>query len=155
MKLYLVQHAESKRKDEDLSRSLSDKGRRDIRKMAKYAGKHLHIEVIQIAHSGKLRAKQTAEVLAEYLQPGNGVIAAEDLEPLADPNVWNNRLAETTENIMLVGHLPHLGKLASLLLTLNGSEDVVKFRNGGITCLERDESGRWAVQWVVSPEIIP
>ena len=56
MKLYLVQHAESKRKEGDPSRPLSEKGREDIRKMAKYAEKYLHIQVKQIFHSGKLRA---------------------------------------------------------------------------------------------------
>ena len=56
MKLYLVQHAESKRKEEDPSRPLSEKGWEDIRKMAKYAEKYLHIQVNQIFHSGKLRA---------------------------------------------------------------------------------------------------
>jgi len=69
MKLYLVQHAESKRREEDPSRPLSEKRWSDIRKVAKYAEKHLDIEVSQIIYSGKLRAKQTTEVLAEYLQP--------------------------------------------------------------------------------------
>ena len=155
MKLYLVQHAESKRREEDPSRPLSEKGWSDIRKVAKYAEKHLDIEVSQIIHSGKLRAKQTAEVLAEYLQPTNGLRAAESLEPLAEPNVWKNRLDEITEDIMIVGHLPHLGKLAGHLLTEDEGKDVVTFRNGGIVCLDREESGRWSVQWVVTPEIIP
>jgi len=116
MKLYLVQHAESKRREEDPSRPLSEKGWSDIRKVAKYAEKHLHIEVRQIIHSGKLRAKQTAEVLAEHLHPTN-MTAADGLELLVDPKVWKNRLDEITEDILIVGHLPHLGKLAGHLLT--------------------------------------
>lgn len=155
MKLYLVQHAESKRKEEDPSRPLSERGRGDIQKVAKYAAEYLSIQVNQIVHSGKLRAKQTAEVLAEHLHPANGVIAAEGLEPLADPKVWKNRLAETTEDIMIVGHLPHLGKLAGHLLTGDESKDVLTFRMGGITRLEREESGRWTIQWLITPETIP
>lgn len=155
MRLYLVQHAESKRKEEDPSRPLSERGWKDIRKMAKYAEEYLHIQVNQIVHSGKLRAKQTAEVLAEHLHPAKGVMAAEDLKPLADPKVWKNRLAETTEDIIIVGHLPHLGKLAGYLLSGDESREVVTFRMGGIACLERDESGRWTVRWMIIPEMIP
>lgn len=155
MKLYLVQHAESKRKEEDPSRPLSERGREDIQKVAKYAEEYLSIQVNRIIHSGKLRAKQTAEVLADHLHPAKGVMAAEDIEPLADPKVWKNRLAETTEDIMVVGHLPHLGKLAGYLLTGDAGKDVLTFRMGGITRLERDESGRWTIQWMITPETIP
>jgi len=151
----LVQHAEPKRKEEDPSRPLSEKGWEDIRKVAKYAEKHLQIQVEQIVHSGKLRAKQTAEVLAEHLHPVKAVTVAEGLEPLADPKVWKNRLAGTAENIVIVGHLPHLSKLTGHLLTGDESKEVITFRMAGITCLERDESGRWTVRWMITPEIIP
>lgn len=155
MKLYLVQHADSKRKEEDPSRPLSERGWKNIRKMARYAEKYLRIQVTQIVHSGKLRAKQTAEVLAEHLHPAKEVVAAEDLEPLADPKLWKNCLAETTEDIMIVGHLPHLSKLAGHLLTGDESKEVVAFRMGGIVCLQKDEDGRWTVQWIITPERIP
>lgn len=154
MRLYMVQHAESKRKEEDPSRPLSERGWEDIKKVAKYAEKCLHIQVNRIVHSGKLRAKQTAGVLAKHLRPAKGMMVAEGLEPLADPEVWKNRLAEATEDIMIVGHLPHLGKLAGHLLTADESKEVVKFRMGGIICLERDENGRWTVQWMITPGIV-
>lgn len=155
MRLYLVQHAESKRKEEDPSRPLSEKGWRDIRKVARYAEKHLHVQVDRIVHSGKLRAKQTAEALDERLRPQNGVVAVDGLEPLADPEIWKNRLAETTEDTMMVGHLPHLSKLAGYLLTGDATNEVITFTTGCIVCLERDENGRWTVQWMITPEIIP
>ncbi len=155
MKLYLVQHAKSKRKEEDPSRPLSERGWEDIRKMAKYAEEYLHIKVNRIVHSGKLRAKQTAEVLAEHLHPAKGVMAAEGLEPLDEPKPWKSRVAETTENLMIVGHLPHLSKLAGHLFTGDEGKKVLTFRMGGIACLERDESGSWTVQWMITPEIMP
>lgn len=155
MKLYLVQHAEAKSKVEDSSRPLSENGLRIIRKVAKHAGKHLRIQVAEIVHSGKLRAKQTAEVLAEHLKPTNGLMASKDLEPLADPRIWKNRLAETAKDVMLVGHLPHLSKLSSLLLAGNENKEIIKFKMGGIICLERDESSRWTTRWMITPDIIP
>ena len=155
MKLYFVQHAESKRKEEDLTRSLSDRGWEDIRKTARYAKEHLRIKVEQIVHSGKLRAKQTAEVLAEFLSPPKGVMTDENLEPLADTEIWKKRLVEASEDIMLVGHLPHLGKLASSLLVGNENSEVIAFRMGCIVCLERDQQRRWTIQWMLTPETIP
>lgn len=152
MRLYLVQHAEPRRKEEDPTRPLSERGWEDIRKMAKYAGEHLRIEVEQIVHSGKLRAKQTAEVLAQHLNPPKGVAADENLEPLADTEIWKKRLVKTTEDIMLVGHLPHLSKLASYLLVDNENKEVVAFRMGAIICLGRDEQHRWTIQWLITPE---
>lgn len=153
MRLYLVQHAECMREDEDPSRPLSEKGWEDIRRVAKYAKKFLQTQVGRVVHSGKLRAKQTAEVLAEHLLPINGVTVAEGLEPLADPRIWKSRVDGTIENIMIVGHLPHLSKLAGLLLTGDESQKVARIRMGGIICLEREDSGGWTIQWMITPEI--
>lgn len=155
LRLYLVQHAEAQREEEDPSRPLSQRGLEDIRKVAKYAEEHLHLAVDLIVHSGKLRAKQTAEILAEHLCPPKGVRAAEGLEPLADPKVWEKRLSEAVEDIMLVGHLPHLDKLAGRLLCGDGGKGAVAFKMGCILCLEKDEIGCWSVQWMVTPEILP
>jgi len=155
MRSYLVQHAEAMHEEEDKSRPLSKKGWEDIRRVAKYAEEYLHIRVGQIVHSGKLRAKQTTEVLAEHLRPEKGVVAAEGLDPLADPSHWKKRLAETMADTMIVGHLPHLSRLSGLLLCEDESKGLVAFKMGGIICLEREEGGRWTIQWVITPEIIP
>ena len=82
MNLYLVQHAEARPKKEDPKRPLSEKGRADIQKVAAYAARHTSIELGQINHSGKTRARQTAEALAEFLQPAEGVSQVADLAPL-------------------------------------------------------------------------
>jgi phosphohistidine phosphatase len=57
------------------------------------------------------------------------------------------------ENIMLVGHLPHLGKLASLLLCGDENAGLISFRMGGALCLERDGAGKWSVQWMIIPDL--
>ena len=150
----MVQHADAMLKEEDPSRPLSRKGWKMIRNMAKYAQKHLQIQVAQIIHSGKLRARQTAEVLAEHLHPAKGVSVSNDLEPLADPVIWKKRLAETAEDVMLVGHLPLLQKLTSRLLTGDENKKVVTFNNAGIVCLNK-EDGHWTIQWIMTPEILP
>jgi len=154
MNLYLVQHAEATPESEDPERRLSEPGWAGIRKMARFAADRLEIRVPRILHSGKARARETAEVLAEALRPQLGVEAADGLDPLADPRVWAGRAADSRENAMLVGHLPHLSKLASLLLCGDEDKPVVAFQMGGIAYLRRDEAGRWSIGWLVVPGIL-
>lgn len=155
MRLYLVQHGEAKREEEDPSRPLSGKGLKDVRKMADCASKRLGVKVARIFHSGKLRAKQTAEELARKLEPDGGVEEVDGLGPLADPKIWAEKLKGMDEDVMLVGHLPHLSKLSSLLLFGDETKEAIRFEMAGVVCLERDERGRWAVRWMVTPEIAP
>ena len=154
MNLYLVQHAEAMSKEENPERPLSEKGRGDIQKVAGYLARNADILIRQINHSGKTRARQTAEILAEALEPTEGISDVPDLAPRDDPNVWVSYLADTTRNLMLVGHLPHLSKLAALLLCNDETKTVVGFQMGGVVCLGRDEGGDWSLRWMVTPEII-
>lgn len=153
MLLYLVQHGDAKREEEDPSRPLSDKGREDVRKVASYASR-LKIEVEEIFHSGKLRAKQTAEILSEHLKIAKGISETDSIAPLDNPLIWTERLKDRTTSLMLVGHLPHLAKLSSLLLCGDMEKTVVAFRMGGIVCLKRDDTGKWSLQWMIIPEIL-
>ena len=154
MTLYLVQHAQAKPKEEDSQRPLSDQGRADIGKVAAFLGERGTVQVRRIIHSGKLRARQTAEALAEHLKATGSVSENDGLAPLDDPAVWAGRLADTDEDLMLVGHLPHMSKLAALLLTDNAEQPVIRFQMGGVVCLERDEEDRWSLRWMVVPELL-
>ena len=154
MILYLVQHADAMRDQENPSRPLSSKGWSDIKKMADYAQAHLAIDVPRILHSGKTRARQTAETLAEAVNPAPRVEEVDSLDPNADPQLWAKWLTQREEDVMLVGHLPHVGKLASLLLCEGSGQSVVSFQTGGILSLEKGEGGTWSVQWMLVPAIL-
>jgi phosphohistidine phosphatase len=153
MLLYLVQHAEAKKEEIDPARPLSEKGIQDIQKMAAYLSQ-LNIASHKIFHSNKLRAKQTAEILAGNLKPLKGTSEVDGLSPLEDPKIWAERLKDIPEDVMLVGHLPHLGKLTSLLLSNDANKNVVSFKMAGVVCLKRDEEGEWSLQWMVTPEVV-
>ncbi|MFZ5452246.1 MAG: phosphohistidine phosphatase SixA [Thermodesulfobacteriota bacterium] len=153
MFLYLVQHAEAQSKEVDPARDLSAKGRIDIESISHHL-QRLNIQVKQILHSGKTRAKSTATVLGQHLKPGAGVAEAPGLAPLDDPEIWADRLAQMDEDLLLVGHLPHLGKLAAMLLSGNKERQVINFQMGGALRLRRMEGDQWAVDWMVIPEII-
>ena len=152
MLLYLVQHGDAKREEEDPSRPLSEKGIRDVKGVASHISR-LNIGVEEILHSGKLRAKQTAEIMAEKLKIEKGISETDGLAPLDNASIWAERLNKRTNPLMLVGHLPHLGKLASLLLCSEKEKNFVAFKMGGIVCLKRDDTG-WSLQWMITPEAL-
>jgi phosphohistidine phosphatase len=154
MVLYLVQHAQAKSPEEDSERHLSEQGSADIEKAAAFVAAHTTLKVNRISHSGKARASQTAEILAKHLNPPAGVSAAEGLDPLADPSIWSKQLADEKEDLMLVGHLPHLDKLAAKLICQDENKSVVAFQMGGIVCLEKRDSGQWRIRWMVTPKML-
>ncbi len=153
MLLYLVQHAEAKSEKEDPARGLSEKGIQNITKVAHCVSK-FDLKVSQIFHSGKARAMQTARVLADSLKMEKDLIEADGLAPMDDPKLWFDRLAGMNEDMMLVGHLPHLNKFSSLLLCGNQDANIVDFKMGGIVCLDRLDNGNWWVEWMITPEVI-
>ena len=153
MYLYLVQHAEANREEEDPTRDLTAEGRRDLESVAQHL-RRLQVQVRQIFHSGKTRAQSTAQVLARHLQPPAGISKAQGLAPLDGPEIWADRIAKLDEDTLLVGHLPHLANLAALLITGNKKNSVLNFQMGGAVRLRRMESGHWAVDWMVVPETI-
>ncbi len=153
MFLYLVQHGEAKKEEDDPQRGLTDKGSRDVARTASYAqARGLKVNIIH--HSGKTRALQTAQILADYLKPGKGPSPTDALAPMDDPAVWAGRVAGMNEDLMLVGHLPHMARLAGLLLCGDKEKTPVDFKMGGIVCLKRSDDGRWALEWMLVPDMV-
>jgi phosphohistidine phosphatase len=153
MFLYLVQHGDAKREEEDPSRPLSYKGIEDVKKVASFISR-LDITVEEVLHSSKLRAKQTAEILSDSLLITKGISETKGLAPLDEPNIWAEKLKTKTHSLMLVGHLPHLGKLSSFLLSGDKEKSIIAFKMGGVVCIKRDDAGIWTLQWMITPEIV-
>lgn len=154
MRLYLVQHGKSKSAEEDPSRGLTTEGRQDAIRMAKFLS-GLALSVSAIQHSGKTRAEQTARILAEGVHAERGVEATKGLDPLDDPAPLAQFLTAYPEALMLVGHLPHLERLTSVLLTGSPDRRLIQFTNGGVVCLERAKDKTWSLCWTVIPELLP
>jgi phosphohistidine phosphatase len=150
VEVYLVQHAEAMSKDENPERPLTTAGRDAATDVAVIAGK-LGLDVQQIRHSGKIRARQTAEILSGALTPPGGVQAVRGLNPLDDVQPVADDLVDYAQPVMLVGHLPFMERLAGLMLTGDAGQPVVKFTNAAIVCLSRDNE--WQVSWILTPEI--
>jgi phosphohistidine phosphatase len=79
---------------------------------------------------------------------------SQGLNPNDDIAPWVDRISAEAEDLMIVGHLPFLEKLASFLVSGNEGAKTVLFRYSAIACLEKKESGRWAVDRVLKPEMV-
>jgi phosphohistidine phosphatase len=153
MYLYLVQHAEAISKDIDPSRGLSEKGIDDIKRVSQYIT-GMDMGVHDIFHSGKKRALQTAQILAAHLKIEDRVTEADGLSPMDEPEVWFSKITALNINVMLVGHLPHMAKLASLVLCGNKDNKAVNFEMGCIVCLRMDDEQHWSTDWIVKPGMV-
>jgi phosphohistidine phosphatase len=58
-------------------------------------------------------------------------------------------------NLMIVGHLPFLAYLTSLLVSGNDAADAIAFDAGAVACLCRSDPGRWQIEWMITPKILP
>jgi len=151
MRVYLVQHGLAKEASEEATRPLSEQGLHDVTRTAGFLGLFEKPQPVRIVHSGKLRARQSAEMFAAAW--GNIMVEqAPDLLPADDPAEWAALLANMHEDILLVGHLPHLQRLAGVLLCNDPQREVVHFRNAGVVCLERRE-GDWSLLWQINPTL--
>jgi len=152
MALYLVQHGKSLPKDRDADQGLSPEGIAEVTRITEVAQGY-RVPVSCIRHSGKTRARQTAEIFAAALRPPEGVEEMANLNPLDDVTPVAAGL-DPAANLMLVGHLPFLARLASYLIIGRTDPRVFKFQNGGIVCLDKDpDSSGWHIKWALMPQI--
>ena len=151
MKLYLMQHGEAKSEEEDPERHLTDKGKKEVDAVAARLEKS-GISPALIIHSGKARARETAEISGKRLNPKEGIKESENLKPMDDPKKIKEIIEKRDNDLMVVGHLQHLSKLCSLLLAGDEEKELVQFRMGGVVCLERKEG--WHLKWFIVPELL-
>lgn len=152
MKLYLVQHGAAKSQEEDPERSLTKQGRLDAASTGRFLGE-AGLIIHEIRQSGKARARETAEIIAQAL--GTTRVAEEPgLTPLDPVEPVRAALMGRQEDLMLVGHLPFLSRLANLLLRFPLESQLISFRQGGVVCLERNGAGDWKLLFMVHPRLL-
>ncbi len=149
MDLYLVRHGQAESPAGDPERGLTDLGIKQADAAAEWAAE-AGARVTQIWHSGKKRAVETAEIFAKHLHPPGGVLQAGGLLPNDDVVPVADLVESGSESVMIVGHLPFLPRLASVLVA--GDPERVGFGmfEGSVVCLHRRD-GRWYAKWMVSP----
>ena len=152
MALYIVQHGQSLTKDLDPEKGLSTEGIETVEKIARVA-QNYGVKVARIQHSGKKRARQTAELLAAILKPKDGLQQVDGIKPMDDVEAFASRV-DYSANTMVVGHLPFLERLTSFLVIGRKSPIIFKLQNGGILCLDQIEPTDTAViKWALMPRV--
>lgn len=153
MRLYLVQHGEAVSKEIDPDRPLSEGGRQNVERLAAML-ERTDLWVRQVVHSGKARARETAEILAAVVSTEGAPIARRGLDPKDPVSPIARLTAQATADTMLVGHLPFMMRLAALLLTADETGVELAFQPGSVVCMERDEAGTWRLLWMIRPELL-
>ncbi len=149
MYLYLIQHAKSKSKEEDPERGITDAGRVETERIAEYF-KSMNPEIHIIWRSGKKRTKETADIFARTLGIDNRILEHTSLSPNDPVEPVISALGKMHKNVIIIGHLPFLSRLMSLLTTGTDNCQTVNFRNSGIICLERNKE-QWKIDWIIPP----
>jgi phosphohistidine phosphatase len=154
MDLYLMQHGEAVPAEDDPQRPLAADGAAHVRAVAARAAM-CGVQVDRIVHSGKLRAEQTAGVLAEGLRC-DLVEQVGGLRPNDPPDAAIATLVDAARagSLVIVGHLPSLERLASQLVAGDPQAHVVAFRNAALVKLVpsgADGGGPFSVSWILTP----
>jgi phosphohistidine phosphatase len=153
MDLYLMQHGQATTETEDPDRPLTDAGRASVQRVAESA-RAAGVRISGCCHSGKLRAAQTAQLLVSEIGEEPSIEARPGLAPddPVEPVAHWLRAQTEHQSLALVGHLPFLGRLASLLVAGDEQAQVVGFQMGGLVKLEPkvDRDG-FCVAWALPP----
>ena len=152
MKYYFAQHGKALSSDVDITRSLSAEGIEETQSVADVL-KRNHISISNIVHSGKERAAKTAEIIGSSL----GIKSAGTLEGMS-PNddailFIESILSADLNHTLFIGHLPHIQKAVSYLLTETITFNTITFKNSAVLCIETNEDNA-SILWYITPDTI-
>lgn len=153
MQIYLIRHAEAEAGVDDAARPLSKRGREQIRQMGRFLRENGALATAEFWHSPLVRARDTAVLLVKQLKLRARLVQVAGLRYADNPVIMARRLGKISRPVALVGHEPHLGALASLLVAGTARPARFELKKCAVVALERVK-GRWLVQWQVSPEMI-
>ncbi len=162
MNLYIIRHAiavdeDTPEYEDDSQRPLTDKGKKKMRQIAKGL-RTLGVDFDLILSSPYVRAKETAEILADVFKIKKELELSDNLVPMGDPDLLISEINEkySANSIALVGHEPFLTALIGLLVSENvGMEMTLK--KGGVCRLATDDlhhARKAALEWLLTPGIL-
>lgn len=146
MNVYLIRHGDAVSAAENAERPLSSLGRQQATHAVQAIIEHGAL-VPRVYHSGILRARQTAEIIARALNPVPILESHAGLLPEDDPAIVAAELDSLDDSIALVGHLPYLRRLAGLLIYGDPERAAVDFLPATVLCCSRSGE-RWKINWI-------
>ena len=142
MKAVLVHHAEAVMPYEDPQRPLTTRGRAQAEWLAEQA-KAAQLVPAAIWHSGKLRARQTAEAFYRRCAPFAEFKMMRGLLPEDPPMHFRNLIAGETRDILAAGHMPSIREILREFLPAAEALPM----NGMVALETRDEGAAWTETW--------
>ncbi len=142
MIVYIFRHGEAETKKDspdktDAGRRISAEGRTQVKNVLEIMGK-LDQRPAVILSSPLTRARQTADIVKETLNPNADVTIESSLEP--DAKVENVYKAlskfKSSDGVILVTHYPILGHLLNDFLNLEDIWENYEMGNGGIARID-------------------
>ena len=151
MRLYIVQHGDALPKDVDRDRPLSNQGRADIERLTEWLSSH-DVQIAQILHSGKTRAKQTAEILRPLVKSRSQIHEGQGLAPNDSPEAFLHQLRDPEKDTLVAGHMPFVARTVSQALTGAPDRQLVEFVPGTVAGIKRSEDASWRLVLFARPE---
>jgi phosphohistidine phosphatase len=146
--IYLMRHADAVSDEVDPLRPLSAKGRQQVARVCATLGMKGKFEPAEIWHSSLVRSRETAGLLAQGLKLRSPLVLKSGIEPEDDPAKIAAALDAAGGDVAVVGHEPHLGVLASIMV--HGPERsgiFYPFPKAAVLALSRDGK-RWRSEWI-------
>ena len=153
MRLYVVQHGDAIPKNIDPDRPLSDQGRADIQRLLEFLADR-NIRIGQIFHSGKSRARETAEILRPLLETSGEIHERQGLAPNDAPDDFLGQFDQIETNTLVASHLPFVARVISQALTGEPDRELIQFVPGSIAGIERCDENAWRLFLFVRPEFL-
>ncbi len=162
MRLFLLRSAKAAKGKKDARRKLNANGLSSLEKLTDYLSKKDLGDILEIRHSPLVRATQTVKQFKKLSGIKAKAREALLLEPLADFRILADFIESSNETLLLIGHQPNLGRLASYLLTRESDATLLDLKPGGMACLKAgsprengDASGLvWQLIWQIRPSML-
>jgi len=150
MQLLLMRHGEAVEERVDIRRPLSDQGLADVKMMARFL-KQGRFPIMNFFHSTKERARQTADIVRQAVNPAAVLVEKNYLAPMDTLDQGIKQIGQLTVDTLIVGHMPFLSNLVSWLVTGEETKEIVSFPAGAVVVLTPSSAGRWVITTAVSP----
>ncbi|SMC21427.1 phosphohistidine phosphatase, SixA [Andreprevotia lacus DSM 23236] len=150
MDLILWRHAEAEDGFDDLGRPLTEKGRKQAARMARWLAGQLKGKEVRVVSSGAARCEQTARALGQNFEIDTRMNPNAATAAYLEVSRWPHGDGRVT---VLVGHQPALGRVASLLMT--GRESDWATRKGAIWWVQRrvrEHQVHYVLKACIAPE---
>jgi phosphohistidine phosphatase len=157
--LYLIRHAIAEERGDawpdDTKRPLTSDGIARMKKAARGLAR-LDVTIDVVLTSPLVRARQTAEIVADALEPHPPIVVVDSLEPGGAFASIVADLQKQARKVRLgmVGHEPGIGELAARLI---GSRHPIPFKKGAICRIDLEDippAGPGDLRWMATPRML-